>query len=322
VKFIPVVRTPDDHVIQDTTAIIDFLEPRYPDRSVYPTAPRQRLVSLLFELYGDEWLLLPAMHYRWSFWHERQHIDDVLEHFGMLLSPYAPKPLRRYVGKQFCRPFSGALPILGITPATIPALEAWYEQFLDQMDAHFARHRYLLGDRASIGDFGLMGPLFAHLGRDFYPKALMQKRAPHVYAWVQRMNEEDPSVGDFLPNDEIPETLLPVMRRVFGEHFPVLQDTVRRLDAWIDENPGRKIPRMIGKHRFTLGGVEEMRGVFPYSQWMLQRPLDCYRGLQGDDRVSADALLRAVGGYEAMQLAIRRRVRRVNNRIVADAPIG
>jgi hypothetical protein len=188
------------------------------------------------------------------------------------------------------------------------------------MDAHFARHRYLLGDRASIGDFGLMGPLFAHLGRDFYPKALMQKRAPHVYAWVQRMNEDEPSVGDFLPDDEIPETLLPVLRRIFGEHFPVLVDTVRLLDAWVEENPGRKIPRVIGKHRFRLGDAEDTRGVFPYSQWMLQRPLDYYRSLGGDARASIDTLLRAVGGFDAMQLSIRRRVRRVNNRIVADAP--
>ena len=317
VKFIPVVHTPDDHALQDTTDIIDFLEHRFPERSVYPATPRQRLVSLLFELYGDEWLLLPAMHYRWSFWHERAHIDDVLEHFGMLLSPYAPKAVRRFAGKQFCRPFSGALPILGITPRTIPPLEAWYEEFLDRMDAHFAQHRYLLGDRASIGDFGLIGPLYAHLGRDFVPKALMQQRAPHVWAWVERMNEQGPQVGEFLPDDRIPETLLPVLERMFAEHFPVLHDTVRRLDAWIEERPGRKIPRVIGKHRFVLGGVEEERGIFPYSQWMLQRPLDWYRGLQGEDRASVDALLRAVGGHDAMQLPIRRRVRRVDNRIVA-----
>lgn len=320
VKFIPVVHTPDDQVLQDTTAIIDFLEPRFPERGVYPATPRQRLVSLLFELYGDEWLLLPAMHYRWSFWHEQDHIDDVLEHFGMLLSPHAPRMVRRFAGKQFCRPFSGSLPILGITPRTIPALEAGYEQFLDHMNAHFAQHRYLLGDRASIGDFGLIGPLYAHLGRDFVPKALMQRRAPHVYAWVERMNERDPAVGDFLPDDEIPETLLPVLRGIFAEHFPVLIDTVRRLDAWIDEHPGRHIPRVIGKHRYRMGGVEDERGLFPYSQWMLQRPLDFYRESRGADREALDALLRSVGGLEPIQFPIRRRVHREKNRIVADAP--
>ncbi len=319
VKYIPVVQTPDDVVLQDSTDIIDFLEARFPQRPVYPATPRQKLATLLFELYGDEWLVLPAMHYRWSFWHERAHINDVLEHFGMLLSPHAPRRLRRFAGKQFCRPFSGALPMLGITSENIPALEAWYGEFMRDMDAHFAAHPYLLGGRASMGDFGLIGPLFAHLGRDFVPKAMMQAQAPRLYQWVQRMNGA-PQPGEFLPDDAVPETLLPVLRRMFAEHVPVLLDTVRRLETWLKENPQRKIPRAIGEHEFSLGGVRASRRIFPYAQWMLQRPLDYYQSLRGAEREPVDALLREVGGYEAMQIRIRYRLRRVHNRIVADPP--
>jgi glutathione S-transferase len=322
VKYIPVLHSPDDVVVQDTTDIIDFLEARFPQASVYPRTPRQRLVSLLFELYGDEWLLIPAMHYRWSFWHEKAHIHDVLEHFGMLLSPRAPRLLRRHAGKRFCQPFSKSLPLLGIHPHNIPALETWYEGFIRDMSAHFARHPYLLGGRASIGDFGLMGPLYAHLGRDFHPKALMQKQAPHLYEWVQRMNRV-PQIGEFLPGDTVPETLLPVLRHMFAEHFPLLLDTVHRLETWLEENPERRrIPRVIGDHEFVMGGVKAQRKIFPYSQWMLQRALDYYQSLQGTDKASVDALLREVGGFEAMQASIRRRVRRVDNRLVADPPQG
>ena len=64
VRYIPVVQTPDDKVIQDTTVIIDELESRFSDYSVYPQTPKQKQVALLLELYGDEWLLIPAMHYR------------------------------------------------------------------------------------------------------------------------------------------------------------------------------------------------------------------------------------------------------------------
>jgi glutathione S-transferase len=320
VQYIPVIQTPDDMVVQDTSDIIDFLEARYPAPSVYPETPRQKLVSLLFELYADEWMIIPAMHYRWSFWDQREHINDVLEHFGMLLSPLAPRWLRRKAGKQFCQPFNGALPLLGVTPRSIPAVEADYETFLDRMNAHFAKHDYLLGGRASIGDFGLIGPLYAHLGRDFYPKALMQKRAPHVYAWVERMNSTTPVHGEFLPDDQIPDTLLPLLQNIFAQHFPLLQDTVRLLDAWLEENPGRKIRRIIGNHNFRIGEVEEQRAVFPYAQWMLQRPLDYYQGLPATQKAPVDALLHSVGGYEAMQLKPRRRVRRVDNRIVADPP--
>lgn len=319
IKFIPVVQTPDDVVVQDSTETMDLLDARHPARAVLPETPVQKLVALLFELYADEWLLLPAMHYRWSFWHERAHIDDVLEHFGMLLSPKAPRWLRRKAGAQFCKPFHGALPVLGITPRTIPALEAWYEEFLDRMNAHFSAHRYLLGDRASVGDFGLMGPLYAHLGRDPYPKALMQRRAPKVYAWVQRMNEVEPAIGNWLPNDAIPDTLLPVLQRMFAEHWPVLADTVAQVARWLDEHPdARRLPRFVGRHRFMLGGVEEARSVFPYPQWMLQRVLDHYASLSANARAAADALLAKVGGLEAMQLQIPRRVTRAHHRLVPE----
>ena len=67
VSYIPVLQTPNDDYLQDTTHIIDTLEKDFPENSIYPTTPKQRLVSLLFELYGDEWLLIPAMHYRWNY---------------------------------------------------------------------------------------------------------------------------------------------------------------------------------------------------------------------------------------------------------------
>lgn len=319
IKFIPVVQTPDDVVVQDSTETMDLLDARYPSRAVVPETPVQRLVARLLELYGDEWLLLPAMHYRWSFWHERAHIDDVLEHFGMLLSPRAPRWLRRKAGAQFCKPFDGALPMLGITARTIPALEASYEALLDELNRHFAVHRYLLGDRASVADFGFIGPLYAHLGRDLFPKALMQRRAPNVWAWVQRMNEVTPAIGDWMAGDAIPDTLLPVLHRLFAEQAPVLIDTVAEVERWLDAHPdAARLPRVIGRHRYQFGEVEEERAVLPYPQWMLQRVLDDYRALDDEARARADALVAPLGGRALMQLAIRRRVSRRQHRLVPE----
>ncbi|MEX0297901.1 MAG: glutathione S-transferase N-terminal domain-containing protein, partial [Kordiimonas sp.] len=79
-NVIPVVRTPSGDYLQDTTVIIDALEQQFPDKPVYPTAPFQRLVSLLMEVYAEEWLILPAMHYRWAF--KRQNLLFILKEFG------------------------------------------------------------------------------------------------------------------------------------------------------------------------------------------------------------------------------------------------
>ncbi|MYL27796.1 MULTISPECIES: glutathione S-transferase family protein [Halomonadaceae] len=316
VSMIPVLETPEHDFIQDTVEIIDTLEARFPERGIYPSTPKQRLVSLLVELYADEWLLIPAMHFRWSFPEENRRF--IHGEFGKIVSPWLPGPLRRLAGSRLAKRFSGMLPMLGITEKTSSAIENWYYSVLDQLDAHFAQHPYLLGERASIGDFGLMAPLYAHLYRDPAPGRIMKRRAPHLVEWIERMNTRKPRVGDWLTDDQIPETLYPLLKHQFGSQFPVLRETVDAVAKWIDEHPGKKVPRKLGVHQYHLSGVDETRALMSFPQWKLQRPLDFYQGLAEDQRGPVDELLDEVGGREAMNMTIPRRVRRENNRLVPD----
>ncbi len=318
VAMIPVLISPDDIVVQDTSDIIDFLEARFSEPTIYPDTPRQGTVARLFELYGDEWLVIPAMHYRWAFNEQEMFLE-----FGRGSLPDASEEEQVKVGEERSRPFRGAQPILGITPATIPAIEASYEQFLRDLDAHFSVHPYLLGTRPCIGDFGLMGPLYAHLYRDTESGKIMKRIAPNVAKWVERMNAPEPKSGSFLANDEVPETLYPVLARIFEEQFPPLREMVSALGDWINDNPGKKIPRAIGKQAFTLKEADGTpvtgeRGMFPFSQWMLQRVLDFYVPLSGEDRQSVDTLLAQVGGKQPMQISLKRRVKREKNILVAE----
>jgi len=318
-RMIPVLITDDDVAVQDTSAIIDHLEARYPEASVYPTTPRQRVVSLLLELYGDEWLLMPAMHYRWHY--KRANMGLVLREFGQLVAPRLPRALWPLAGLPMALYFgAGHKPVLGLGRRNRAAVEASYEAFLAAFDAHLREHDFLLGSRPSIGDFGFMGPLYAHLYRDPHPGRLMRRVAPRVARWVERMNDPEVRGGEFLADDEIPETLLPILRMVFGAHFPVLADTVKHVDRWVRAHPERDpISRFVGRHRFTIGGVENTRAVQSFTQWMLQRPLDAYTDLDAAARASVDELLRRVGGHEAMQIEIVTRVERgADNRLHAQ----
>ncbi|MBK6737556.1 MAG: glutathione S-transferase [Haliea sp.] len=302
--IIPVLETAAGEYVQDTTDIIDFLEQRHPQASVYPAGPVQRLVALLLELYGDEWLLIPAMHYRWSVL-DQQH-DFVMSEFGKLSAPTASYEEQIAIGAKTSRPFSGMVPALGITAQTIPGIEAGYMEFLAQLDQHFARFDFLLGSRPSIGDFGFMGPLYAHLGRDPVPKALMQARAPHVYAWVERMNNPQPLAGEFLADDRIPETLLPILATMCKDHLPDVLDAIEHNSAWLEANPpGGSIPRFLGMHRFTFGSATGERCISSYAQWLFQRAWSHYQSLAGDERARADTLLETVGGLAAMNVPLR-----------------
>lgn len=201
VRFMPVVKTPEGEYLQDTAHIIDSLEQRHPERSITPTSPKQQLVSYLFETWADEWLVIPAMHYRWN----KPNFPFIYQEFGKIVTPNMPGFIRGFLGKKVAAKFKGFVPLLGITQKSIPAIEEWYEQHvLPLLDKHFAEHKYLLGSKPCLGDFALIGPLFAHLYRDPVPGALMKKNAPNLVKWVQRMNQKQEDKGEFLTDDQIP----------------------------------------------------------------------------------------------------------------------
>ncbi len=314
-RFIPVLHTPDDEVVQDTTDIIDFLEGRFPERGIYPASPKQKLVALLFEVYGDEWFPLPAMHYRWSYFNEQR--TYIMDSFGVVAGRFVPRLARRQVGRLIWGPFKGALGPLGISDKTGPAIEAWFEQFLNHFETHLAKHDYLLGSRPSIGDFALAGPLYAHIWLDPVPRQLLKDKL-NVTSWIQRINAESQPEGEFLPGDKVPVTLMPMLKHLFAEQWPLLLDTSTKLAAWLEANPNKqRISRAIGEHQLHINGATEKRLIFPYAQWMMQRPMDHYRSLKGEDKAAADELLTHCDGYQAMQFNIPRRVSRNYNKLVA-----
>ncbi|ALM90672.1 glutathione S-transferase [Alteromonas stellipolaris] len=342
VTFIPVVKTLSGEYLQDTARIIDYFEAQTSPPSsgsklsIVPTTPAQQLVSELFALWGDEWLVIPAMHYRWN----KDNFPFIYEEFGQVVTPKAPKIIKAYFGKKLAKKFQGFVPLLGITEKSIPYIEDWYENtVLHYLNEHFATHKYLLGDKPCTGDFGLLGPLYAHLYRDPVPKQLMDKLAPNVAAWVKRMNNpgtaqqattsasNDINNPNFLDNDEIPATLLPLLKDMFTQQWPVLKSTSEALTGWREKNASNEntshfIPRTIGQHSFKIGrgetgNVEEQRFISSFHQYKLQRVLDVFNSIE-EPSLELTSLLEEVGGLEYMQLDVKDRVAFEGNRLVFE----
>lgn len=321
VKYIPVVKTPDNQYLQDTTNIIDQLEVLFPDKSIYPTTAKQRMVSLLLELYGDEWLLIPAMHYRWNF---KENFPYIYQEFGKIVSPSLPAFVRGFLGKKIGSRFKNIVPALGVTEKTKPVIEKWFEQgFLKDLEIHFSQYPFLLGDKPCLGDFGFIGPMIAHLYRDPYPKKIIQDSYPNVVEWIDRMQDASKVEGEFLGDDEIPETLTPILSHLFDVLWPILEDTANRLSEWYSRETNdihldqpTIIPRRLGEHTFVIDGVEAKRLVLPYSQWMMQRPLNFYHSLSSDEKKQMEPFLKNINGLYAMRFNLKNQVTRINNRFV------
>jgi glutathione S-transferase len=290
--MIPVVVTPEDQTIQDSSDILDAIERRFPEPPLYPTGPVQRVVSYLVELYSDEFLILPALHYRWSF----------PESEVKARADFAATTGDGATARRFADMVKNATPMIGVQTTTIPVIETHTRELLDLLSALLAEQPYVLGGRPSLADCALMGPLYAHLYMDAVPGRLLRERAPLVCHWVERMNHPDPEAfGDWLAGDALAPTLRPLLSLIGRDAVPLVLDAARAVDAWVEGSAAAdgELPRVVGVHDTTLGGVAFQRWTTPYTLWMVQRPLDAYRSLSPGERSLVDRAL-AGTGVEAM----------------------
>ncbi|TQV77412.1 glutathione S-transferase family protein [Aliikangiella marina] len=315
VNFIPVVKTPEGAFLQDSTHIIDTIEKTHPERSVYPTSPKQKLAALLLELFGDEWLLLPAMHYRWSF--PDENLNFVAEAFGKTAIPWLPAFLQRYIGKKVGKRFAGFVPLLGINETTKLAIENQFVQLIKALDIHFEQYDFLLGDRPSIADFSFIGPFRAHLFHDPYPKKILTKESPHLVDWIDRMwcLSDANEIKGWLVKDQVPETLNPIFNLLFQDAWPFFEESSKRLCEWLKENPEKSIPRAIGKIDFQIGETQSQRICPTYTQWMLQRPLAYYRSLSTEEQLMIDSWLNTFNAEALIKYKPACEITRINNRV-------
>lgn len=289
---LPVLLTPGGLAIQDTADIIDHVEGVEMGAAALPEGGVQRLVSYLMELYADEWLVIAASYYRWTY-NEAWIVEDL----GRTASPDAAPEEQRRIGQVIAATLRDAVPRFGISEETSSGIEAHYEGFLADYSAHLRRMPFVLGHRPSLGDFALYGPLYGPLHRDPASGEIMGKLAPAVARWVERMTAGGPAPGDLLPDDAIPETILPILKRQMAEQLPVLLGTAEALGEWARAQPrGVRVKRSLGTHEFAIGGRRGERSIITFSLWRLQRVLDHYRSLKGDERTRADLLLREIGG--------------------------
>ena len=275
----PTVRMPDGRWLQDSRVILDTLEAEHPSRPSEPTRPRQRIASALCEVYGDEWLIMAALHYRW---HIAANAEFAISEFARFGFPWLPGVLSRAIMARFAGRMRAYAPKFGITPETMPGVESCTVRHIALLQEHLAQHRYLLGDRPCVGDFALFGSLWAHLERDVHSTFLFDA-APDVLAWTARLREGDPNVGEYLPDDEIPETLDTLLRTMVSDQWPYLTEVLRAVDAWCTEHPeAERIPRALGDTDFEIGGRQGRRRLITFHAWKAQRVFDRIDESAGD----------------------------------------
>ena len=289
-NVVPQLLAPDGSWVQDSSEIIDFCERAHPAPPVVPTAgeaPKQRLVCHLIELLADEWMVVWAFFERWHYGRESVEPNHAVfneQQWGAVFAPAADGTARRRAARaifeaafgtreafQHPRGIFAGLVALGATEQTAPAWEASNTRVLEALEAHFAVHDFALGGLPSLADFGLLGPLYAHLYRDPVAGFALRTRFPLVTEWVERTNHTNalnartygqklyglakdgslvarPATSDggaWLGGDQVPPTLRPLLEVFFREMWPMLKSTLVTLRAYLASGrhtPGGELP--------------------------------------------------------------------------------
>jgi glutathione S-transferase len=301
---VPQLQAPDGTWVQDSSDIIDFCEAAHSTVPVVPdpeSAPRQCLAAYLIELLADEWMLVPGFWERW-YWSEDgrspSHRAFNEQQWGSMFMPEAPGLERRAAGARLFelafgisesrsnpRGVYAGLVQLGSTERTEHAWQQSLHRILQRLEHHFGLHDYVLGGRPSLADFGLLGPLYAHVYRDAVAGFALRTHFPLVAEWVERTNGEgalnsrsygqrlysldadgelvgrvaNSDGGEWLPGDALAESLLPVLEVFFEEMWPVLQSSMRVLSEFIaspEHQSGEELP---GKSFTVTPGFEALQ---------------------------------------------------------------
>jgi len=221
---VPIVERDDGRWMSDSTPIIQQLETEYPARPVFPTDPAVRFIALLIEDYADEWLWRAAMHFRWSYEHDRELLsrilaDEVTSHLKL------PRVVRRAILRYRQRTWYVVKD--GVNARTWDHVEAGYYAAMRNMLSMLETRPYLLGATPSIADIGLMGPMLRHFGQDPTPAAIMRNAWPAIAEWVARVWNAGQTAGDTALVAEIPADATPMLREIAETHLVQLAENAR-----------------------------------------------------------------------------------------------
>jgi glutathione S-transferase len=212
--LIPLVVTPEDQGMQDSTPILEALERRFPEPSIHPPEPVAAFVSALLEEFGDEWGNKWMFHYRWTYEADQWSCAERIARDQL---PGAGAEQLRAAAGAIRERMIPRLSFVGSSEATRPTIERSFERTLALLEAHLARRPYLFGARPAFADFGLALQLYECLS-DPTPGAAIRARAPRAQRWVERMLDPK-SDGPFEPFGALEPTLLPLLREEVGARF-------------------------------------------------------------------------------------------------------
>jgi glutathione S-transferase len=211
--LVPLVVTPADEGLQDSTPIIEELEARFPEPPLQPADPTLAFLSALLEEFGDEWGNKWMFHYRWA---REVDQDSAAARLARTMMPGLGEEQYAGIAQGIKQRMVKRVWFVGSSEQTAPQIEDSFRDAVGLLEAQLASRAYLFGARPALADFGIWGQVY-NAWTDPTAGEIV-KAAPQLAAWVERMLE--PKVeGDFEDYPSLAPTLEPLLERSVGRLF-------------------------------------------------------------------------------------------------------
>ena len=305
----PVLVTSNNNVYYQSVGTIDLFEQESLDQeriaSVIPTSAVSCFVTKLIELYCDSFMYLPALYMRWGY------EESIVNAYSRLKRTYqSTKQAQFQANKERQK-----LTLFGLNNHNGPFFEYHAEQMVQILNDHFEHHAYVLGNRLSIADLALMGPLYAHFYQDIRPRELLLNNAPHLLAWIERMNSDDLSEQgekreEWSSLRTLPETLYPLIQLISDDALLFWEENLSAWHAWADNDRVKTepIPRFVSTHRFIWSAVSVEQPTSVSQVWQLQKLIAVYQQADEEDRGSIENMAESLGFSDLLLMEIVRPV--------------
>lgn len=287
--IIPVILTPENGVLQDSTPILAHFETLRPERPALSQSPGLNFLIWLLEDFADEYLVRFSMHFRWGlalnqralsyriarrFSYGQDHVD-------------IDEGARKILARQ-----SKFDSVLGFSSEEIRRdLDRQADEFFKLLDEHFKVHSFLFGERPSIADFAFFGQIWAHTFNDPASTEILETRTPYLVHWLEMIDDLGDTrgargrseFGDFFTMRLIPESLQRILAFAATTWLPLMRASAlaSKSDATVFECTIRDLT---GKFKFPH-----------YKAWCLEQLQLCYEKISGSERTQLDTILTESG---------------------------
>jgi glutathione S-transferase len=181
--MVPVIISPDDEALNDSTAIAAFLEQHHPAVAARWSNPAIDALAMLLEDYADEWLVRIMLASRWY------HEADAAQNAALIAAGMSHGvwglDLQR-AAKEFPPGIISTVPRMG---ATRENAQQWYDmvpRILAAMGAALESTSFLTGTSAHLCDFAFYGQL-NQIRRDPTGHGWIEAAPESVIAWLDRL---------------------------------------------------------------------------------------------------------------------------------------